>query len=395
VSRTPGWTTAEDIRAKVRRRWADGSLLRALASGDPFPQIDLPVRGPRPADIGADLGAVQRWVAALEAGARQGSRYTVDYVDVGGREIGRNRLPGRVRVTAYEHAWALLGVADQVAAYRRILDVTAAEPTVHSWAVGQPMKALEVADDWPALVAAYRWLGQERGSGRYLREISAPGVDTKFVERHRPVLARLLGTPSTAAGFVAALGLRAKPSTVRLRFAPVVLGLAHPLTEATFRLGELAAADINVRTAVIVENEITYLSVPIPDDGIVLWGKGFEVGQVGSLPWLAGAEVRYWGDLDTHGFAILHQLRAWLPQTRSFLMDRETLLAHRDRWGREDSPTAARLDRLTDAESALYSDLVSDRFGPAVRLEQERIDWAWAEREISTWCGGREVRATS
>lgn len=41
--------------------------------------------------------------------------------------------------------------------------------------------------------------------------------------------------------------------------------------------------------------------------------------------------VHYWGDLDTHGSAILDRLRAWLPQTRSFLMDRETLLDHRER----------------------------------------------------------------
>jgi hypothetical protein len=44
-------------------------------------------------------------------------------------------------------------------------------------------------------------------------------------------------------------------------------------------------------------------------------------------------DVHYWGDLDTHGFAILHSLRAWLPQTQSFLMDRQTLAEHRDRLG--------------------------------------------------------------
>lgn len=99
------------------------------------------------------------------------------------------------------------------------------------------------------------------------------------------------------------------------------------------------------------------------------------------MPWLADAEVAYWGDLDTHGFAILNQLRAWLPQTRSVLMDRGTLLAHRDRWVIEPSPTAARLDWLTPDEQALYQELVKDRLGERVRLEQERIAWDWvAER---------------
>ncbi len=89
-----------------------------------------------------------------------------------------------------------------------------------------------------------------------------------------------------------------------------------------------------------------------------------------------------WGDLDTRGFAILNQLRAWLPQTRSFLMDRQTLVEHRDRWGREPAPTAARLDRLTPDEGALYVDLVADRMGEAVRLEQERLDWSWVTARL-------------
>ncbi len=59
-------------------------------------------------------------------------------------------------------------------------------------------------------------------------------------------------------------------------------------------------------------------------------------------------------------------------------MDRDTLLAHRDRWGREPKPTHAALTRLREDEAALYADLVSDRFDAQVRLEQERIDWDWA-----------------
>ena len=33
-------------------------------------------------------------------------------------------------------------------------------------------------------------------------------------------------------------------------------------------------------------------------------------------------------------------------------------------------------------ESGLYQDLVSDRFGDRVRLEQERIDWTWAKQHL-------------
>jgi hypothetical protein len=379
---TRGWTTPTDLQAKVRRRWEDGSLLRALATGEPFPVLDLPVRGPRPAEIGEDLARVRHWVEELESGGAGGRRYELEYVDIGGRHFGRNRLPARARLTTYEQAWRLLGVSAQVAAYREVLDLSADHPAVLQWLARHPLRALEVADQWEQVLAAHHWLDAARGSGRYLREITAPGVDTKFVERHRPVLSQLLGADRSAPGFLASLGLAVKPASVRLRFDPIVLGLPAALSEATLRVEELAAVRATVRTAVVVENETSYLTVPVPDGGVVLWGKGFEVSHTGALPWLREVDVHYWGDLDTHGFAILHQLRAWLPQTRSFLMDRSTLVEHRDRWVREPSPTSARLDRLTPEEGALYADLVADRMGEAVRLEQESIDWGWVLQHL-------------
>ena len=374
------WTTRSDIRARVRRRWDDGSILRALAGASPFPVVDVALRGPKPAEIGDDLDAVRSWIAALEAGSRGGSHYTLRYAPVGGRLIGRNELPSRAIIESYEQAAALLGVGDQVQAYQAVLSVVATEPVLSAWVRSKPLRALEVADMWPALLSAYLWLEHARGSGRYLREITAPGVDTKFVERHRPLLAQLLGVPKAAPGFLTALGLSGKPETLRLRVDPS-LNLAAGLSDLTARVDELVTLQIAAKLAVIVENEITFLSVPVPAEGLVLWGKGFEVDRAGSMPWLTNADIAYWGDVDTHGFAILNQLRAWLPQTRSVLMDRDTLLAHRDRWVTEATPTAARLSRLTAGEEALYHDLITDRLGPRVRLEQERIDWAWvAER---------------
>lgn len=64
-------------------------------------------------------------------------------------------------------------------------------------------------------------------------------------------------------------------------------------------------------------------------------------------------------------------------------MDRETLLAHRDRWVSEERPTKSSLPRLRLAERGVYSDLVSDVFGERVRLEQERVDWVWATARLA------------
>ncbi len=192
----------------------------------------------------------------------------------------------------------------------------------------------------------------------------------------------MLGVSSTATGFLAGLGLSSKPSLVRLRPAPS-LGFPAELTELAVRCEELAQLSVKPRVAVVIENEISYLSIDVPDDGVVIWGKGFDVDNVGRLPWLADTDVLYWGDIDTHGFAILDRLRAWLPRARSVLMDRDTLLAHRDRWVTEDRPANSALTRLTPDEQDLYSDLVGDGLGERVRLEQERIDWRWVEQRLA------------
>jgi hypothetical protein len=381
---SPGWTTPDDIAARVRRRWDDGSLLRAYANGDPFDPIELSLRGPKPSQVGDDIAAARDWVAALDAGRRDDRRYTLQWQSIGGRQIGRNRLPVRAVVSSIEQAWALLGVATLVRRFDELLVLALQHPQhprVREWVVDNPHDALGLGPEMPQLIAAYVWLDGHRQSNRYLREISAPGVDTKFAERHRPVLAAMLGVSSTASGFLAGLGLRSKPGLVRLRPAPS-LGLPAPLTELAVRSEELAQLRVDPRVATIIENEISYLSVDVPEDGVVIWGKGFEVDSVGRLRWLAEADILYWGDIDTHGFAILDRLRAWLPRARSVLMDRETLLAHRDRWVIEDRPAKSVLTRLTPDEQDLYSDLVRQGFGERVRLEQERIDWQWVEQRL-------------
>lgn len=377
-----GWTTPADIERRVRRRWDDGSLHRAWAGEATFVPIEVPLRGPSAAEIGDDLVKVREWIATLEARSAAERHYGLVMEPIGGRHIGRNVLPTRAIIATVEQALALLRVRRDMERFDEILALTADVPAVRSWVLAHPHAALELRDAVPSLIAAFAWLDSHRGSGHYLREISAPGVDTKFAEKHRGVLAAMLGVSATSSGFLSDLGLRAKPELVRIRVSHT-LGLPTPVTELALRAAELAQLSITPRSALIIENEITYLSVDVPEEGIVVWGKGFEVDRVGRLPWLADVPIFYWGDIDTHGFAILDRLRAWLPSTRSVLMDRQTLLEHRERWVSEPRPATSTLTRLSAPEHDLYTDLVTDRLGPRIRLEQELVDWTWATSELT------------
>ncbi|HEU5386719.1 MAG TPA: DUF2220 domain-containing protein [Streptosporangiaceae bacterium] len=183
---------------------------------------------------------------------------------------------------------------------------------------------------------------------------------------------------SAAPDFAGRFGFRRKPEYVRFRR----LGRRFPYTEMTVRADEFTVAPEGVTRAYILENEVTYLAFPLTADAIALFGDGYAVSVLARLSWLATLDLTYWGDLDTHGFAILNRLRSRFPHARSILMDRETLLAHQSQWVTEKTPTKAALDLLTQAEQDLYQDLVGGTFGRAVRLEQERVSFASLEHVL-------------
>jgi hypothetical protein len=216
-------------------------------------------------------------------------------------------------------------------------------------------------------------------------------VDTKFVEQHSRILGRMLdrhlgpgriAAECPSSDFVGRYRLRRKPQYVRFRWLDPTCSVAG-FSEVEVRLDELARLPIDAATVVVLENDTTYLALPPVRDAIAIFGGGYSVTRLHRLEWLADRRLVYWGDIDTHGFAILDLLRQQFPHTDSVLMDRETLLAHESRWDIEANPRNVLLDRLRPAESALYRDLVEHAFGHAVRLEQERIRFSRVGRAFS------------
>lgn len=107
--------------------------------------------------------------------------------------------------------------------------------------------------------------------------------------------------------------------------------------------------------------------------------QGYAVDVLSRLPWLGSARIIYWGDLDTHGFAILNRFRGYFPRAESILMDETTLLDNRPLWANEPDQNVQSLSLLTDREQAILEMLRSSAYGSSVRLEQERIPWAVVE----------------
>jgi hypothetical protein len=263
------------------------------------------------------------------------------------------------------------------------------------------MSVLAHALEWPKLIATAHWLAERVGSGAYLRQIDVPGVDTKFIERHRPLLADLLDamapgaadeSRSPAKHFARRYGFRDKPAMTRIRSLDGSAVLAGSnggaVTDAVIRVDELQHLMLPVERILVVENEITFLALPHVADAIAFFGAGFDVLRLGRVPWLADRDVVYWGDLDTDGFVILDRLRAVLPRVGTILMDLETLLSHQSQWTTDPKPSRVELERLTIEEDAVYRQLRDNSLGTSVRLEQERIRYDSVVAAItSVWSG--------
>jgi len=383
ANRRNAWTTSSDIKERLRRRWQRGDILASsLREVELFP-LCLPIKGPTSTEIVDDFDKVRDWIAAW----RTQSPLRCEWREFSHRLLGRNSMPSAVVIPDAESAARILGLRKEWDAYQATVDhCRECFPELLPWLAKRPHVALELSFDWPALLAVVSWVRDHPRSGFYLRQIDAPGVHSKLVERHRGVLSELLdlALPSTTmdfeargtSGFNRRYGFREKPERVRLRsldpacaIAPARLGL-----DLTLNADAFAALDPPVERVFITENEVNFLAFPDCPRSLILFGAGYGWSALAAADWLHRREIRYWGDVDTHGFAILDQLRSHFPHVQSLLMTREILLRYRGLWTTEPNPTKRTLTRLTSEENAALETLSEEL--PAPRLEQERIPFS-------------------
>jgi len=385
------WTTPTDLRAQVQKLWDKGLILSSLAGGETLFPRRLTLKGPSSSELTDRFEQVRTWIADL----RRGSHYRVVMRDVRHRILGANQIPDEVWIDTLDDALALIGKRRDAERFAQLVAITRnRRPSALPWLAKHPLKALELADRWPLLLDIVDWIEAHPRPGVYLRQIDIPGVHTKFIETHRAVLSELLDlalpldaidTQSVGSNqFCRRYGFRDKPPRVRFRILDPELALLPGATDQDIALDHdtFALLDTQVNRVFVTENEINFLAFPNMPRSMVVFGAGYGFDMLARAAWLHRCAVHYWGDIDTHGFAILDQLRARLPHAESFLMDRETLMAHPSQWMVEPQPVRRDLARLTRDECALFDDLRDNRIRPALRLEQEQIGFGWIEAAL-------------
>lgn len=384
------WTTSENLKAQLQRLWDKGALLREFAQpGDLFP-LRMVLKTPSSADLSLRFNDVRLWITTIVKAGQNG--YRIEWKEVRHRVIGANILPAKAWVDSAEMAIKLLGLQQQVSTYEHLLNQTSeAQPALKPWLLKYPLRALEESVNWSRYLSIISWLQNNPRPNIYLRQVDIPGVNSKFIEQHRGVLGELLNhtLPANAIDpdasgiqqFNRRFGFREKPLRVRYRLADEQTG------DCEIDSREFAALNPSVSTVFVIENEISYLDFPAPSSAMVIFGRGYGFDMLSAARWMHSKTLRYWGDIDTHGFAILNQFRQLFPHTQSLLMDEATLLAHRQYWGEEDKPCLRQLAALTECEQRLCLALAEYQTGKNIRLEQEHIATGWIQKAVENLCG--------
>lgn len=421
------WTTAADLRAQVQKLWDKGALLSQMvevvgaAGGEPLFPRRLKLLGPSSAELSDRFDDVRTWVAALgkaypDTGA---GGVRIVWRAVNHRVVGNNSLPGEVWLDTLDDALAVVGKRREAQRFAALVQSTLqSHLALKPWLAKRPLQALELAKDsvWPRLLCIVTWLGQNPRPGIYLRQViltgeargaslpDAGGIDSKFIEANRAVLAELLDlclppqaidtSASGVSGFCQRYGFKDKPLRIRFRVLDVAVvvwpadGLlpADAALDITLTQADFARLKLPVKRVFFTENEVNFLAFPAVPHSMVVFGAGYGFEVLAGAAWLHQCSIHYWGDIDTHGFAILDQLRAMLPHTQSLLMDRATLMAHQAHWGEELQPALRDFPRLDASEAALYGTLRYQQLrspdNPHVRLEQERIGFDWLQQAL-------------
>ncbi len=271
--------------------------------------------------------------------------------------------------------------------------VEAAHPDFHRLLIRQlhSLREKSEADIKLALSVALQ-LETGCAQGAPLRALSVCGVDSKFFERNRNLIVKLLDIRFD--GLISEQGLEAFLNATESNDHWLLVvdldGGLLPFQQLRVRDTELASNTLPGKNLLIVENESCRHQLPNLPNTIAILGAGLNLAWMKS-DWLALKKLAYWGDLDTWGLSMLARAREYQPSLTPLLMTQAVFDAASTKAVTEKvHASAVSLIALTPAEQLLFHYLLKQEKG---RLEQEFIAKEkvvqaiaqWANTEINTF----------
>jgi hypothetical protein len=380
--------TPAEIRQKAERLYLP--MLLAWLNGEPYFPHDISFRKPQASD---DYITLRTGVEQLTKGskAQRGFGYSVDLQQRQTRSYGVQSLPTRIFFETEADLLQLIGKVEEAAAFKCDAVLIRHElPQLGDWLRNNMQHVIRHAGAWPGLIEVCQYFLAHPRPNLYARQLPLT-VHTKFIEEHQGILRRLLDglLPAEAISapersFERRFGLRYDEPLLRVRLLDPQLQerLGLPISDLSVPLSQFEHLDLAGQCCIIIENKLTFLTLPSLPGCFAIFGSGFAVELLKGISWLADCSLIYWGDLDAHGFMILAQLRAAYPLTVSLMMDTTTL----ERFGHfavaGEPGATTHLPHLTPDEHALFTYLANNN----IRVEQERISYDYVLQQLQKLC---------
>ena len=378
----------KDIIHKLSIKWRNKEILRKIFRDENF-NLEMRVSNLTKNDIYKDLKEISSWVEEIENNSKMnlGYGYEIKYREL--HDIGKKvyKFPHYISIISNKDAILLLKKKKDVEKFKlNSKKLIANFPELSDYIYDKPFKILNI-ENIDNIIAVLLWFKNNKNRNFYIRELDIEGVDTKFIENNFPLLKELLPVIlideriEYSEDFSQMFGFKRKPNLVRFRILDPEKYILN-FSDISVPIEEFSQWKNSFSKIFIVENEINFLCFPKVENAVILFGSGYKAGLLQKASWLNERDVYYWGDIDTHGFSILSNVRKDIKNVKSFLMTEEILLKHKDMWVIEKEQSKNDGVYLTPEEASVLYKLKKNVYGKNVRLEQERIRYSFLKEYL-------------
>jgi hypothetical protein len=327
--------------------------------------------------------------------------YIVVEAQTNKRRDGLQSEPVAYYFQSRQHLLAYLNRQDDFEAFATQVQSTLdAFPQLRPWLAAHIKTVIAHIAIWPHVLQVLHYFAANPLPQVYIRQISLPGIDTKFIEQHKKLLYTLLDIVlppearfdaySGVAQFEQRFGLQSITPMIHLRWLHPQQAHAYTggLQSLSVPISDLQHQHWQVPRVFVVENKVPFLHFEqyIPHHllpgSLLIFGSGKAVSLLAGCAWLAHSRLLYWGDIDAEGFEILNQLLVLCPHALPVCMDAATWQHHEHTIVSGSGAAARPLPQLPITLTALYEHVCATN----QRIEQERIETNWVKQEIEMLC---------
>ena len=390
--------TVNEIKKKSENLYTE--YLKSIVSGETF--FPKTIRSDK--SVSNDFGEMRKELAEVIGYSKDNKTYgyTINYKQINTRKHGVQSLPEEISFQAETDYLKFLHKDKEAESFKNnAAFILTHYPVLIEWIKKYPLKVIENKENWKQLLDVCTYFKQNPKPKLFIRELPVR-VHTKFIEHNKGILIELLNAIlptesinheyNTAKDFEKRFGLKFNQSQIRLRILDrnisekYLLGLTDiEVTEEEFNNLKIPCLRVLIfENKTNFSNLMNFLTLPQLENSIGIFGSGYKISDLKNATWLAEKEIFYWGDIDTHGMQILSQMKGYFPQTKSILMDFETLNNFKADWDRGESIKVADLPNLNSDERELFEFVKADNIS-TIRLEQEKISQEYVIKKIQSF----------